>query len=110
MYPLRDLRAGMTLSFEMLAEFNASQPFHVLAAPEALCFVSPVMKVTNLGGSLLLTYPSWQTSHGRSIDAAEVYLSFKHPSGLYAFTAMSKVTLITDSEIEPKLHEFLTLM
>lgn len=110
LYPLEDIVRGSELQFGLLSEASGTQPFHVLHSPLALCFVVPVMKVTNLGTALLLTYPSWQTSHGRSLSPSEVYQSFKHPSGLYAFSALNKVTLVTSSNIDPGLHEFLTLM
>lgn len=109
--PLVDLKAGSELQFELLSEASAIQPFHVLQSkePECLAFVTD-LQVENLGFGLLLAYPSWMSQRRRRIADGELVTTFRHQSGVYAFTAVNKATLITTCHVSERLHDFLTMM
>lgn len=109
--PLVPVPSGMTLSFDLLSEASSIQPFHVLQARErlVLAFVSS-LQAENLGSALLLTYPSWMSQRSRKIAEGEVFTSFRHPGGVYAFSVLNKVTLITSWHVSDRIHEFLTMM
>ena len=110
--PLAPIRARTELQFQLLSAQSDIQPFHVLISTDGRClsFVSN-LQVENLGGSLLLSYPSWAaSSRRRALRQDEVYTSFKHESGVLALSCLNKMTLITTSHLSDRLHDFLTMM
>ena len=110
--PLAPIRANSTLEFQLFSAQSDIQPFHVLLSSDGRCFsfVSH-LQVENLGGSLLLTYPSWSaSSRRRALRQDEIYHSFKHESGVIATSCLNKMTLITTSHLSDRLHDFLTMM
>lgn len=109
--PLVPLRAKTELRFEILSESSAIQPFHVLKARnvECLAFVS-ALHADNLGTGLLLSYPSWVTQRRKRLIEGELFISFRYPAGVYAFSALNKATLITTCHLSDQLHDFLTMM
>jgi hypothetical protein len=111
--PVVPLLRGTVLDLEEIESVNTPLlPFRMFQSvsgdnPSAFVF-QPTVQCTNFGTGLMMFYPSW-LRNAKPLSSEEVLVALKFP-GLYAYSALNKMTLVTTSELSDSLHDYLTML